>query len=210
VNGSKVQGRTTRTRLLVAIVLSAAVVAGVLVLSHDWTSSDPPEVTPLRVTSGGEIATGFAVGGDRVVTVAHVLDGTAEVGGTRARVLRVDRRSDLLLLSVPGIAGDTPAAVGARAGDQVRILRLRGGHGSPLLVQVRRPIVARVRELGPAQVRRRHALELVGRVEAGDSGAPVVSRSGELAGVIFAASTRQGDTAYAVDAGAVTRLLAHD
>jgi hypothetical protein len=35
-----------------------------------------------------------------------------------------------------------------------------------------------------------------------------VSRSGVLAGVIFAASSRHPDTAYAIDAKAVTRLLA--
>jgi V8-like Glu-specific endopeptidase len=54
----------------------------------------------------------------------------------------------------------------------------------------------------------RPALELAARVVAGDSGAPVVSRSGVLAGVIFAASSRHPDTAYAIDAKAVTRLLA--
>jgi hypothetical protein len=37
-----------------------------------------------------------------------------------------------------------------------------------------------------------------------------VSRSGALAGVIFAASSRREGTAYAVDGSAVARLLARD
>jgi S1-C subfamily serine protease len=209
MNARTAQERTTGARRLVVIVLSATLLAAVLLpLSHDRTSDDPPGVTPLRVTSGGEIATGFAVGGARVVTVAHVLESGAKVDGTPARILRIDRRSDLALLAVPGITGGRPAPAGARAGDELRIVRLRGGDAASPSVQVRRPIVARVHELGAERVRTRRALELAGRVEPGDSGAPVVSRSGELAGVIFAASTRREDTAYAVDARSVTRLLA--
>lgn len=205
------RSRSTKACLLVALALSAAVLAGVLLArSHDSASNERPRINPLRITSGGEIATGFAVGGDRVVTVAHVLAGAAKVDGARARALRVDRRSDLALLAAPGITGRRPAVTSAHAGDELRILRSRSNDASSLPVLVRRPIVAHVHELGAERVRTRRALELAGRVEPGDSGAPVVSPSGELAGVIFAISTRREGTAYAVDARAVTRLLARD
>jgi S1-C subfamily serine protease len=164
--------------------------------------------TPLRVTSGGEIATGFALGRDRVVTVAHVVDGDVTVGGMRAQVLHVDRRSDLALLAVRESAGPSPAVAEAGAGDDVRLVLLRDGGASLRSVRVRRAIVAHVRALGAARVVTRPALELAARVMAGDSGAPVLSRSGALTGVVFASSSRRGDTAYAVDASAVTRLLA--
>jgi len=70
--------------------------------------------------------------------------------------------------------------------------------------------VAHVRAPGAERALTRPALELAAGVEAGDSGAPVLSSSGALAGVIFATSNRRTDTAYAVDASALTRLLARD
>jgi Trypsin-like peptidase domain len=237
--------RTTRSGLFpLAIVLSAAVAAGAVALavsgdpapSHPAASDAgrlPPQLRPLRVTSGHEIATGFFAGGNRIVTVAHVLDGRVAVNGrplrvsrvlrgqvgevlsVRARVLRVDRRSDLALLAAPGLAVSAPG-VAARhieteatgSGASVRVIRLRNGRSSSLSAHVRRAIVAHVRAPGAARAVTRPALELAARVADGDSGAPVVSSSGALAGVVFAASNARAGTAYAVDASAVKRLLA--
>jgi hypothetical protein len=69
-----------------------------------------------------------------------------------------------------------------------------------------------VRAAGADHALVRPALELsavdgTGRVAPGDSGAAVVTDSGELAGVVFAASRDRSDTAYAVDAIAVRHLL---
>jgi hypothetical protein len=200
----------TGPRLLVAILLAAALLAAALAFSDGSTPTDAPDVTPLRVTSGSEIATGFAVGGERVVTVAHILHGGLGVDGKRARVLRVDRRSDLALLAVPGVTASVPEKTSAGAGARLRIIRVRAGRASPLSVHVRRAIVAHVRALGASHPVTRPALELAARVSAGDSGAPVVSHSGALAGVVFAASRVREGTAYAVDASAVARLLARD
>jgi hypothetical protein len=47
------------------------------------------------------------------------------------------------------------------------------------------------------------------QVAAGDSGAPVLTASGRIAGVLFARSRTRARTAYAADAGAVARLLDH-
>jgi V8-like Glu-specific endopeptidase len=197
--------------LAIAVLLAAALVAvALLVSSDDPALTGEPAIAPLRVTSGSEIATGFAVGGDRVVTVAHVVDGAVRVGGRNATVLTVDRRSDLALLGVPGAVGRAPAVASTDDGDELDVLRLRDGRSSSQPVRVRRAIVAHVDALGVKHEATRPALELTARVRAGDSGAPVVSRSGSLAGVVFATSIRQGSTAYAVDASAVTRLLARD
>jgi hypothetical protein len=205
--------------LLVAGILVAGLAAVLLARSGDPAPSRSPAIAPVRVTSGGEIATGFAVGSDRVVTVAHVVDGAVKeagtdgavtVNGVRAPVLRLDRRSDLALLAVPGIGARSPALTAAGAGDEVRVLRLRDGRSTSRSARVRRAIVAHVSALGAVRAVTRPALELGARVRAGDSGAPVVSRSGALAGVIFAASSRRDETAYAVDASAVARLLAWD
>jgi hypothetical protein len=202
-----------------AIALAAGLLAAAfLALSEEPETDASPPLAPLRVTSGSEIATGFAVGGDRVVTVAHVVheavkvgrSGAGPTGAARARVLRIDRRADLALLAVPGIAAGASDVAEADAGDEVRVLRLRDGRSSPLSVHVRRAIVAHVRAPGAERAVTRPALELAARVDAGDSGAPVVSRTGALAGVVFAASSRRENTAYAVDASTVTRLLARE
>jgi Trypsin-like peptidase domain len=216
---------TTRTvphpgltlHLAVAAALLVAGVALVLGTSGGGQAASPKL---LRVTSGGEIATGFAVDGDRIVTVAHVLDGglagggvpgrRVTVNGRRARVLRVDRRRDLALLSVPGLIAPDVDTEEAGAGARVRVLRLRSGRTSLLSVHVRRAIVAHVRAPGTARAVSRPALELAARVAPGDSGAPVVSSSGAIAGVVFAASSAREGTTYAVDASAVARLLAGD
>jgi S1-C subfamily serine protease len=201
--------------LLAAVLLGAAALVAVVAFSDGSAPAESPAVTPLRVTSGHEVATGFALGGDRIVTVAHVLDGPLAVNGRPARLVRADRRSDLALLSVPGLGAPArdggsapPATESAVAGTPARVLRLRSGHLSAVSVHIRRAIVAHVRTAGARRAVMRPALELAARVRAGDSGAPVVSRTGALVGVIFAASNGRENTAYAVDASAVTRLIA--
>jgi S1-C subfamily serine protease len=194
-----------RTVALVAAVTAAAV-AAVALAAPDAGESTLPRA--LRVTSGNEIATGFAVAPGRVVTVAHVVDGAVTVRGRRARVVRVDRGSDLALLAVPGLGGaPAPALARAGGGERLRLVRLRDGRPSSRSVLVRRSIVAHVRGPGSAGGARRAALELAASVRAGDSGAPVVTREGAVAGVVFAASRDRPHTAYAVDASALGRLL---
>jgi Trypsin-like peptidase domain len=204
--------RLVMTVLLGAALLGAVTLAAILTSTNDSAPNVSPGVTPLRVTAGDEIATGFALRRDRVVTVAHVLGGAVTVDGERARVIRVDRRSDLALLAVSGLTARAPAIAAhpTPAGSRMRVLRLRSGRPSSLSAHLRRAIVAHLRPPGAAHAVTRPALELGGRVAPGDSGAPVVSPSGELAGVIFAASRGRDDTAYAVDASAVTRLIARD
>jgi len=169
---------------------------------------------PLRVESGHGIATGFALGDGRVVTVAHVIDGPVTVRSRRVRVVRRDRRNDLALLAGARLRARgsvVRAAVLEIArvadGQHLRVVRLRGGRSSSLSADVRRAIVAHVGVGGARRALVRPALELSARVAPGDSGAPAITDDGRLAGVVFAASRNRADTAYAVDASAVSRLL---
>jgi S1-C subfamily serine protease len=205
--------RGARPRLAAVLLGLLALAGAVAVLRGGSTPAlAEPNVVPLRVYSGHGIATGFAIGDGRVVTVAHVLDGPVTVRGRRVRVLRVDRRSDLALLSVPGLGGTVPELSSAANGEHLRVVRVRAGRPLSLSVHVRRAIVAHVRAPGAARPVRRPALELSasghrGRVAPGDSGAAVVRDSGEVAGIVFAASRNRAGTAYAVDASQVRRLL---
>jgi S1-C subfamily serine protease len=200
----------TRGRALcVAGVAAALCVAGVaaaaLLPAAPDHASAPPRVVAVAVTSpagAAELATGFAAGRDRVVTVAHVLDagGAVTVDGRRARVLRIDRRDDLALLAVSGVRAARARI--AQGTGSVRVLL--PGRARP--ARIRRAIRATVR-IEPAPPVRRPALELAADVAPGDSGAPVVDARGRVAGVVFATSSGRAHTAYAVDAAALATLL---
>jgi S1-C subfamily serine protease len=71
---------------------------------------------------------------------------------------------------------------------------------------VRRAIVAHIRTPDGQRIVRRPALELDAAVLPGDSGAPVLTPDGRVAGVVFARSNRRAHTAYAVAASAIGRL----
>jgi hypothetical protein len=148
-----------------------------------------PAVAPrvVRVTMGGaDTARGFVAGPGRVVTVAHVLEGTGDVrvDGRRAEVVRRDERLDLAVLSVPGVDGP----------------RVRVGGGSNVVVAGRpAAVIRRARARIDGSAWRRPVLELRIEVEDGDSGTPVLTPSGRVAGVIFARSTTRPSTAWAVE-----------
>ena len=193
--------RSVRRRAL-AILFAAALGPG----CADSASPQPPAPRVVSVLgAGSERATGFVSGRRRVVTVAHAVAGDGAVrvlaphGGSplSARVLRIDRRRDLALLGVPRLRGDVPGTAG-NEGD-VSVLVLRGGRVVSIAAAVRRAIDARVGAPGAGPVLRRPALELEARLRAGDSGAPVLTEDGEVAGVVFARSRNHPDTAYAVD-----------
>jgi S1-C subfamily serine protease len=168
------------------------------VLGCGGESDSPPHVVPV-LGPGSERATGFAVAPGRVVTVAHAVpDGAA--------VLSLDRRTDLALIAVPGVAGSGVETAAVKGGDSVRVLLLRGGRVDARSAVVRRAIEAHLTAPGSPAVSR-PALELDVRLRAGDSGAPVLTDNGELAGVLFARSRNRAQTAYAVDAKAVDELL---
>ena len=195
--------------LAVAVVALAGAGAG-------CRGEDPePAVVTVLVERPGRVperATGFVAANDRVVTVAHVLDGGGAVavraqggGERRARVVRVDRAADLAVLEAR--APGAPIVSASSGGRDARVLSARDGSLRTTDADVRRRIVARVRDSAGPRVYSRRALEIAGDISGGDSGAPVVDGEGRLLGVVFARSRRQPGTAYAVDASSVDRLL---
>jgi S1-C subfamily serine protease len=184
-----------------------------------WADSPAPRPAATRVVSvlvagTTERVTGFAAGSGRVITAGHVFGSGEQVVlrtggrvGRRARLLRLDRRADLALLAAPGLRGGSLATASAMAGDAVTVLVRRHGRTVRVPARVRRAIVAHVAAGGGTGAGRRPALELEARVRAGDSGGPVLTENGELAGVLFARSRERAATAYAVDSVAVSRML---
>jgi hypothetical protein len=205
-----------------AVVLAAA--AGLAAVLLVRGAPDPPDagrapdvvaVAIRHGTAATDLATGFAAGPGRVVTVAHVVEGGGDVtvrgpgpGGREraARVLRVDARRDLAVLAVA--AGGGAAARTGTATGPVRLLVRRGGRVRAVPARVRRRITAQVSDATGGPDASRPALELAATgVAVGDSGAPVLAGDGRVVGVLFARSNRRPGTAYAVDGSALDAVL---
>jgi S1-C subfamily serine protease len=191
-------------RTSAAAALAAAALAGC-----GSGHATPAQPALFQVAAGGEVATAFALGPGRAVTVAHVLGTRRRGAGVRldhrsALILAIDERDDLALLAVPGMTAPR-TRLGEARGDVV-VLVVRGNRVRALPARVRRAIVARIRTPDGRRIVRRDALELRADIEPGDSGAPIVTPDGRVAGVVFAQSERQDHTAYAVDAPAITGL----
>jgi S1-C subfamily serine protease len=189
--------RQALTLACVAVLAPLAVAAG----------SEPPAVVVVRVfsaTGEAQRATGTIIADGRVLTVDHVLDGAERVEVLGASATVAERRPDLdlALLRVPGASGPPVRFADAPAG--LRILVQREGAVQVRQASLRRRVLARLVDQ-PGRPRR-PSLELSATVSAGDSGAPVLTRDGELVGVVYAHSTRREGTAYAVRAGELSRL----
>jgi S1-C subfamily serine protease len=196
------------TRIGLAVVACAAVASACGASPGD--AERPPRVLRVSVAGDGpglEVATGVAVGGGRVLTVAHALSGgrRVTVAGRPARIVRVDRRLDLALLAVPAIHAPRVRLGGSPA--RVRLAVLRDRHADSLPASVRRRVVVHWRDQPTDPPRDRPGLELAARIDPGDSGAPVLDRRGRLVGVLYARSSGEDGTAWAVDASAVRSVL---
>jgi S1-C subfamily serine protease len=195
-------GKLSRAALCAPLLLACAAIG------HATGGPDGAGPTLVRVGNGpANVATGFMIAHERVVTVAHVLAGGAiTVQGAdgvarHAEVVRRDDALDLALLAVPGLRPDPTFA-----GPATRMLVHRDGAVAALPARVVRRITARIRVAGATGTARRPGLELATAPAAGDSGAPVLS-DGRVAGIVFARSRDRPGIAYAVDAEALARLL---
>lgn len=156
---------------------------------------------------------GFVVTGGLVVTNAHVVAG---VGGPQiqqqdgasfdAVTVLFDPGLDVAILRPQGASG--PAlpvdADTLDRGDAGAVLGYPGGGeltGSE--AAVRRTIFAVGRDIYGRDVVRRRVYELQTVVRPGNSGGPFVTTDGQVAGVVFAASTTDDDVGYALTAGEV-------
>jgi S1-C subfamily serine protease/uncharacterized membrane protein required for colicin V production len=162
-----------------------------------------------------QLGSGWIAARSTVVTNAHVVAGGDDVmvaeraGEWRSgRVVLFDAATDVAVLRVTGLSGAPlelaaarlhPGAVGVTLGYP--------GSGGATLDVGRAAVKARffaegldIYERSPV---RREVYELLARVRQGDSGGPFVVPGGKVAGVVFAASTTDGRTGYALTADEV-------
>lgn len=162
---------------------------------------------------GTQLGTGWVAAPETVVTNAHVVAGSSSIsveregevgtGGLGAQVVLFDPRLDLAILKVSGLEapvlplitrdlaqGSPGATLGFPGAEQGRFQ----ANGAA----VQNVFNARGRDIYGEEEVLREIYELRARVQQGDSGGPFVTPQGKVAGVIFAASTTEGDTGYAL------------
>lgn len=156
----------------------------------------------------GVEGTGFVYARDRVMTNAHVVAGVEDPevsigGGTElARVVLYDRELDIAVLALD--TGDTPTLRfddSTQAEDAVAIVGYP--QDGPFDVQTAR--VRAVQNLRSPDIYGdgtvvREVFSLRGLVRPGNSGGPIVTPQGRVAGVVFAASVTDRETGYALTA----------
>lgn len=161
----------------------------------------------------GVEGTGFVYARDRVMTNAHVVAGVDDPevnidGGTElARVVLYDKDLDIAVLAVDtGDAKVLDFELDAQAEDAVAIVGYP--QDGPFDVQT-----ARIRSMqslsspdiyGSGTVVR-EVFSLRGLVRPGNSGGPIVTPEGDVAGVVFAASVTDPQTGYALTSKQVAK-----
>ena len=167
-------------------------------------------VTP--ACGGTQLGTGWIAADDTVVTNAHVVAGGSDVSveernsigaGVPGTVVLFDDHLDLAIIKVDGLSGPVlrlenrdldVGTVGATLG----FPGSEGGELSPSPAAIQGSFRAQGKDIYGQDDVVREIYELHARVRQGDSGGPFVMSSGRVGGVVFAASTTQGDIGYAL------------
>jgi hypothetical protein len=153
----------------------------------------------------GVEGTGWVAAPHRVVTAAHVVSGASDIsaGGDTATAWAIDRKDDIAVLDVPGLAA-RPLPLGqARTGQAVAIL------GFP----ENGPFDARAGRIGPTETAllngtARQVTVFSGLVRHGNSGSPAVDDAGVVRTTVFAGSIGGPAGGYGVPSSAVRAALA--
>ena len=164
-----------------------------------------------------QTGTGLVVSPGRVVTNAHVVAGVPEpvvetLDGAvlPGRVVYFDNQRDLAVLAVDGLRTvPLPLSSGLPAGSPAAFAGYPHGgpfHSKPAVVQdIATVLVPDIYGANPAPA---DVYRLAGDVQPGNSGGPLLTTDGQVAGVIFAKATTESSLGYALtmnDLGPVAR-----
>jgi S1-C subfamily serine protease len=159
---------------------------------------------------------GFPIASDMYVTNAHVVAGTnnqtvrtRDNKRARAVVIHFDPVRDLAILRVQGMRlVPLTSLERVREGTQGAVIGFPGGGTQQIVgAQVVSRTSAVGRDIYSRSLARREIYVLRAKVRKGDSGGPIVDRQGRLIGVVFAASTLDGNEGYALTTTELRRAL---
>ncbi|MCS5714023.1 MarP family serine protease [Herbiconiux sp. CPCC 205716] len=161
---------------------------------------------------------GWVVAADRVVTNAHVVAGSDSLavqlaGQSRpyeARLVVFDPQRDLAVLDVPGLPADPlPLGTELASGDSAVVAGYpENGPYSVVPSRVRDVVDAVGRDIYGADAVTREIYSLRSTVLPGNSGGPLFDDAGQVVGVVFARSTVDAETGYALTLDEIAPVLA--
>ncbi len=149
---------------------------------------------------------GFVVAKNRVVTNAHVVAGVSEPvvdvpgqGAKPGRVVYFDPSNDLAVIAVAGV-GAAPIQVGSTlpdGSDAVFDGYPLGGPFQSNAAQVLQVTTVRVNDIYGNNPHLMEVYQLAAHVQEGNSGGPLLSTKGAIAGVVFAKAADTQNVGYA-------------
>ena len=154
-----------------------------------------------------QTGTGFVVSPGRVVTNAHVVAGVPEPvveipggGALPGRIVYFDNQHDLAVLAVDGLrAAPLPLSSGLPAGSPAAFAGYPHGgpfQSKPATVQdIATVLVPDIYGNNPAP---EDVYRLAGDVQPGNSGGPLLTTDGQVAGVVFAKATTESGLGFAI------------
>ncbi|MEV6671936.1 MarP family serine protease [Streptomyces sp. NPDC051162] len=170
-------------------------------------------VADVRDGRRGQEGSGFVYASHHVMTNAHVVAGvnspTVRVGGVgrafQAKVVLFDPRTDVAVLDVPGLdAPVLPFDKTAKRGDAAVVAGFPENGGLDLrAATVANEVRAKGQDIYGDGVTTRTVYSLRSTVRPGNSGGPLLTPSGKVYGVVFARSTSDPETGYALTADQV-------
>lgn len=171
----------------------------------------------LSSCSAAGTGSGWVVARERVVTNAHVVAGsdrvTVQVGGTgrrlRATVVAFDPDRDLAVLAVPGLRSAPLERSGALApGDSAVVAGFpRGGPYRTDPARIRGTLLATGSDIYDQRPVQREIYSIYAEVNPGNSGGPLLTPEGAVAGTVFARSATSRDTGFVITDDASDSLL---
>jgi len=149
---------------------------------------------------------GFPIRAGQILTNAHVVAGTTgthvntpNLGTYAATVILFDPERDVAVLSVPGLNEPTVVQADADRGTEGAAIGYpNGGPESVAPAIVDGQVQAEGRDIYGQKLVIRQIWIIQAHVLPGNSGGPLVDRSGHVVGVVFATSTSQPNQAYAL------------
>ena len=184
-------------------------------------SQTRPSVVKIRgvATSCQKVleGTGFIIAPNRVMSNAHVVAGsdsvTVETEGKKydATVVSYDPNADISILDVPNLPqqplvfADEPAKPGT---DAVVLGYPGGGDFVATPARVREIIELSGPDIYKSTTVNREVYTIRGLVRQGNSGGPMINRSGKVIGVVFGAAVDDNDTGFVMTTNEVSRQLA--
>ena len=168
---------------------------------------------------GVQLGSGWVVAPSTVVTNAHVVAGGDELtvedgaGQHTGTVVLFDPKTDVAIVRAEGLSGpplelDTADKERGTAGATLGFPGTAGGEMIVHRAAVQARYSASGRDIYGRAIVEREVYEIRARVRQGDSGGPFVLPNGDVAGVVFAASTTDDQTGYALSGDEVTDEIA--